>query len=171
MCEQRGIPYTILRPCIIYGRYNYAPRESYFFDRISNDEPMIVPQNRLALFSFVWVADVARIILRCIDNADVFNQTFNAAAPELISYRRLVEVLETISGKWLPVEEMSVEDINAGGIPLPFPLDSHLIYSGAAIQRKLGFEYTSFVTGMGDTYEHYRFLQEQKESARAKSSV
>lgn len=29
-CRQRGIPYTILRPSIIYGRYNYAPRESFF---------------------------------------------------------------------------------------------------------------------------------------------
>ncbi len=29
-CRQRGIGFTILRPAILYGPYNYAPRESLF---------------------------------------------------------------------------------------------------------------------------------------------
>jgi len=31
-CENKNIPYTIIRPAFVYGQFNYAPRESYFFD-------------------------------------------------------------------------------------------------------------------------------------------
>jgi len=159
---RRGIGYTCLRPCIIYGKYNYAPRESYFFDLVSRNETIIIPKRELALFSFVWVTDLAKVIVRCLGNPDVFNQAFNVSAPDHISYRRLVEVLEKISEKKLQVAKMSVEDIDAMKIPLPFPLDSHLLYSGTAIARKLGVEYTPFVDGMKKTYEYYKLLQQYK---------
>ncbi len=31
ICRKKSIPWTILRPSILYGRFNYAPREGYFF--------------------------------------------------------------------------------------------------------------------------------------------
>jgi nucleoside-diphosphate-sugar epimerase len=160
LCAQKGIPYTVLRPAIIYGRYNYAPRESYFFDLIRDGAPVILPENDLALFSFVWVVDLAKIIGSSLLNSKVFNQAFNVAAEELISYRRLVEVLEEISGKKIPTLTMSMAEIERNKIPLPFPLDSHLIYSGARIQRFLDFSYTPFLEGMKKTYEFYLRVQE-----------
>ena len=44
-CGQKNIPYTILRPAIIYGRYNYAPRESFFFDHAIANKPLVIPEN------------------------------------------------------------------------------------------------------------------------------
>jgi 2'-hydroxyisoflavone reductase len=155
VCPRRGINYTVLRPAIIYGRYNYAPRESYFFDLIRKGFPVILPENELALFSFVWVVDLAKIIGSSLLNSKVFNQAFNVAAEELISYRRLVEVLEEISGKKIPILTMSAAEIEKRKVPLPFPLDSHLIYSGQRISRLLEFNYTPFWEGMKKTYEFY----------------
>ena len=31
-CSENSIPWTILKPTFIYGKYNYAPREGYFFE-------------------------------------------------------------------------------------------------------------------------------------------
>lgn len=162
-CEKRRIAYTCLRPSIIYGRYNYAPRESYFFDLIRDNKPVIIPDNELALFSFVWVVDVAKIITKCIGNEKTFNQALNVSSEELISYKRLVAVLEEISGKNLHVEKMETHDIDAKRIPLPFPIDAHLVYSGRKIQQILQFEYTPFISGMQDTYKYYQLLQERKQ--------
>ncbi|MCD6185612.1 MAG: NAD-dependent epimerase/dehydratase family protein, partial [Deltaproteobacteria bacterium] len=78
-CVQNEIPYTSLRPAIIFGEYNYAPRETYFFDLIRDNKRIFLPDNELALFSFVWVVDLARIIEQCIGNEKVFNQAFNVA--------------------------------------------------------------------------------------------
>lgn len=154
-CRESRIHYTSLRPAIIYGKYNYAPRESYFFDLINQQKIIVVPDNNLALFQFVSVWDVARIILLCLENEKVFDQAFNAAAEELICYGRFVDVLREITGKRMAVRPKSIAVIDQERIPLPFPLDSHLIYSGNLIQKVLGFEYTPFVDGMKKTYEFY----------------
>ena len=161
-CGEKGIAYTSLRPAIIYGKYNYAPRESYFFDLMKDNKQIILPDNELALFSFVWVVDVAKAIIRTIGNPKTHGRAFNLAGEELVSYRRLVEVLEQIFGKSLQTTRLSIDEINRRRIPLPFPLDSHLLYSGKESERVLGFEYTPFEEGMKKTYEHYQAVQEVK---------
>jgi 2'-hydroxyisoflavone reductase len=156
LCRDLQIPYTILRPAFIYGRYNYAPRESYFFDLIESSRPIVLPQNGLSLFSCVAVDDVARACIACMANAQAYDQAFNLAGPELISYRRLTEVFEAITGRRLKTITMSTRDIDAQGLPLPYPLEEHLIYSGARITQALGLEYTPFLEGMRDAYAWYR---------------
>ena len=161
-CAKNEIPYTSLRPAIIFGEYNYAPRETYFFDLIRDNKRIFLPDNELALFSFVWVVDLARIIEQCIGNEKVFNQAFNVAGEELVSYKRLMEVFEEICEKKIKTSKMSIELINKKGIPLPFPLDSHLVYSGRKIEKTLGFDYTPFVEGMKKTYEYYQLVQQSR---------
>jgi tetratricopeptide (TPR) repeat protein len=84
-----------------------------------------------------------------------FQAIFNLAGVELISYRRLIEVLELIMGRVIVTERMSIEEIDTRRIPLPFPLDQHLVYSGTQITAALGFSYTPFVDGMASTYAWY----------------
>lgn len=155
-CRGRHVHYTSFRPAFIYGKYNYAPRESYFFDLMERDEPLIVPEPDLALFSFVSVWDVARVIIASLGNEKVWGRAFNLAAEELVSYGRLIEVFEIVSEKKLLTRSMPVRRIDEERIPLPFPIDKHLIYSGEAIRETLGFNYTPFVEGMRMTYEHCR---------------
>lgn len=162
MCEERGIRFTTMRPAFVYGKYNYAPRESYFFDLLREDKPIIIPDNGLALFSFVWVEDIAKIIIRSLGNEKVFDEVFNLSSEELVSYPRLVEVLEEVSEKSIEPMKMSVKEIDEKRIPLPFPLDSHFVYSGSKIQRVLDFEYTPFEDGLRETYGFYQRLQERK---------
>jgi len=149
------IPFTCLRPSIIYGKYNYAPRESYFFDLVRKGQFAVIPDNDLPLFQFVSVWDAVRIIVLCIGNPDTYNKTFNLSAPDLVSYGRIVEILEVVSGRPLPKRFMPVAEIDKKRIPLPFPLDNHLIYSGDLIQRMLGFTYMPLIDGMQMTYDWY----------------
>ncbi len=155
--------YTVLRPAIIYGRYNYAPRESYFFDLMENNRTIIVPDTGLPLFSFLRVDDLAALILKCINNHRVLGEAFNVNSPELVSYQRLVEVFEKISGRRLPIEKLSPSEIDNYGIPLPFPLDHHLVYSCDKIREAIGFTFTPFLEGMRETWQYY-----QRQSARGK---
>ena len=155
VCGERGIAHTSLRPAFIYGQYNYAPRESYFFDLIAQDRPIVVPPPPQALFSMVSVWDVANVCIGCLGNEKVFNGAFNVAAEELISYDRLIEVLEEITSRKLDVQRMPVAEIDGRGIPLLFPLEEQLIYSGRLLQDILGFTYMPFAEGMRRTYNWY----------------
>ena len=170
-CKKKHANYTSLRPAVIYGEYNYAPRESYFFDLIAEKKPVVIPENGLALFSFVWVVDLARIIIKCLGNKNVFNEAFNISAEELVSYPRLVEVFKEISGKDFETVKMGIDEINQKRIPLPFPLDDHLIYSGRKIQKILDFDYTPFIKGMHSTYNYYQKVLEARKKLTEEGNI
>ncbi len=160
-CGPRRIPYTLFRPTLIYGRYNYAPRESYFFSRMLQSQPLIIPDPDLALFQFVYVEDVARIIATAIGRTEVINRAFNLSAPELVGYGRLADILERVFGRRIERETLSAKEIDRQGLPLPFPFDSHLIFDGSAITRALDLSYTPLEQGLFETFEWY--LENQRE--------
>jgi nucleoside-diphosphate-sugar epimerase len=153
--EEKGIAHTSLRPAFIYGKYNYAPREAYFFNLIATNKPIIVPPQPQSLFSVVSVWDVANICIGCLGNEKVFNNVYNVSAEELLSYDRLVEVLEEITSRKLNPKRIPIFEIDARGIPLPFPLTEHLVYSGSLIQKTLNYRYMSFLEGMSRTYKWF----------------
>jgi len=155
LCEERSIVHTSLRPAFIYGKYNYAPRESYFFNLIAKGEPIIVPTSPQALFSMVSVWDVARICISCLGNEKVFNQAYNVAAEELISYDKLIESLERTTSRKFTILRHPVSLIEAQKVPLPFPLTEHLIYSGTLLRDILNYQYISFQQGINRTYNWF----------------
>lgn len=158
MCDKKRIVYTILRPAIIYGFYNYAPREQYFFDLLREKKSIVVPDCSLALFSFIWVVDMASIIIRCIGEEKTYNQEFNLSSDELVSYPRIIEVLEEIIGEKIDVLYKTVDKINSERIPLPFPLNEHLVSSGSKLNQLLNFDYTPFKNGLRETHDYYHMV-------------
>ena len=161
-CALKRIKFTCLRPAIIYGEYNYAPRESWFFDRIRDEKPLIIPEPGLALFSFVYVVDFAHILIKSILNEKMFDQDFNVASGELVSYAMIYDVLKKITEKEFTTTVMDFEKIINKRIALPFPYDIHLLYSGKKLQETLDFKFTQFIDGMKTTYAYYLMVQRVK---------
>ncbi|MFC1965940.1 NAD-dependent epimerase/dehydratase family protein [Chloroflexota bacterium] len=155
LCSENGIAHVSLRPTFIYGKYNYAPRESYFFNLIAKGESIVLPLPPQALLSMVSVWDVAKICVACLGNDKVFNKAYTVSAEELISYDKLIEVLEAITSKKLSVQRQPIRVIDERRIPLPFPLEEHLIYSGSLLQETLNYKYMSFLEGMTKTYNWF----------------
>ncbi|CAI07167.1 SDR family oxidoreductase [Aromatoleum aromaticum] len=163
-CERLGIALTVLRPAIIYGYYNYAPRETYFFDRLRNREPVVIPEPARSSFNFIWVVDMAHLLWRCIGDPRVFGETFNLASGEAVTHARIVEALGEIVGKTIETLPLPVEEIARRNIPLPFPLDEHLLYSGAKIDRLFGFEHTPFRAGLREALKYYLMTKRRQEA-------
>ncbi|MFA5905479.1 MAG: NAD-dependent epimerase/dehydratase family protein [Desulfobacula sp.] len=166
LCGKSAIPWTILRPSILYGKFNYAQRETYFFDLMEKEAPVVIPEQNPALFNFIFVEDLSAIIALCINNKKVYDRIFNTVSPELVSYRKFVEILETISGKTIKIIEKSVRTIMEEKIPLPFTMEHHEVYSGDQLQQALGFKFTPLIRGMKKTYEFYQYLREKNKKER-----
>ena len=163
-CARRGAALTILRPAFIYGPYNYAPRESYFVEKIVKGEPVPVPVDADAQFQFVYVKDVANAIIACVEREGISGTAYNLSAPEIMTYQRYMEVLARVSGRGFSTREVTVEQALRENIPLPFPLtaEEDELYSGQKIVRELGLAYTPFEEGMARAYEAFKGVYESR---------
>jgi nucleoside-diphosphate-sugar epimerase len=154
-CGVCGIPYTILRPCFVYGPFNYAPRESWYFDLILKTKKIPVPVDVQTEFSFVYVKDIARAIMGCINNDAAYNKSYNLSAPENINYSKLTEVLICLM-PGITTVEIPLKEIYAQNIPVPFPLEQNELFNGEKAQADLAFRYTMFAEGMKEAFETYK---------------
>jgi nucleoside-diphosphate-sugar epimerase len=170
-CCSKQIPFTILRPSIIYGRYNYAPRESLLFDHVIADKPLVVPCNHDIYYSFVWVDDMARIIMACLENQKVFGQAYNVASEEMISYHTIADTIEEVTGRKIERKPLSTGEIIRQRVPMPFPPDEHLLYDGGKLISAIGFEHTPFILGMTETWKYYQKVVQRRRELNANCSA
>ena len=73
----RGLETVLLRPAFIYGPYNYAPRESWYIEKIVKGQPLPVPTDAAGRFQLVYVKDAAEAIMACVRQEAAAQQAFN----------------------------------------------------------------------------------------------
>ncbi|MDM0105941.1 complex I NDUFA9 subunit family protein [Variovorax sp. J22R24] len=84
---------TLLRPSVIYGRHD---RFMNLFARLSRFAPVLPLASADARFQPVWVEDVARAILVCLERPGTAGQIFECTGPEIFTLRELVK----LAGRW-----------------------------------------------------------------------
>ena len=163
ICAEKCIGLTILRPAFIYGPYNYAPRESFYVERIVKRQPIPVPSDSTSEWNFVYVTDVARAVCACIEQqVAAAGQAYNLSAPETITYESYMETLRAVSDIPFETYPVTVSDVISKNIPLPFPLDASEseLFIGTKIADQLGVEYSPFAVGLKKTYNAFKSVYE-----------
>ena len=154
-CDARGIPYTIVRPSFIYGPYNYAPRESWFIEKIAHGKPIERLVDGTAHFNFVYVVDVAQACRLFVGDERAFGETFNLASPEIVTIESFLSVLEKCHGAPLETVDVTVREVLERNIALPWPLDVDEVTDGTKFAETFGYEYTPFEEGMQKAYKAF----------------
>ncbi len=163
VCKEKGIGLTILRPAFIYGPYNYAPRESFFVERIVKGQPVPFPTDSDSRWNFVFVTDVARAICACIEQQDkAIGQAYNLSAPEVVSYKSYTEVLRKVSDRPFTTQPVTVAQVFEQAIPLPFPLtaEESELFIGTKISEQLGVSYSPLEVGMQKAFNAFKSVYE-----------
>ncbi len=163
VCEKLGIGLTILRPAFIYGPYNYAPRESFYIEKIVKRQPIPVPADSDSEWNFVFVTDVARAICACIENQGTAKgQAYNLSAPEVITYKTFMETLRKAADIEFETYPVTVSEVFSQNIPLPFPLmaSESELFIGTKIAARLGITYSPFETGLAKAYRAFKSVYE-----------
>jgi nucleoside-diphosphate-sugar epimerase len=148
--------HTILRPSFIFGPYNYAPRESWFIQRIVTGKPIPVPVDATAEYSMVYVTDVARALMLAAIEPGAANTIFNLAAPEHITYQTLLSELERCNGAPFAQTPVSVAQVLDENIPLPFPLNDNDLTSAKLFTDAFIFHWTPFSEAMDKTFAAFK---------------
>jgi nucleoside-diphosphate-sugar epimerase len=152
-CVKRAISYTILRLPFVYGPFNYAPRESFFIEKILKGGRVPVLTDSTSKFSFLYVEDVAYSIERIVSDSRAANEIFNLVAPECVTYASFIEELQRINGSPFEVTPMTVSQAESDNVAFPFPLNEDATYSGEKFSKTFDFSYTPLHDGMKKTFD------------------
>ena len=164
VCTELGIGLTILRPAFIYGPFNYAPRESFYVERIVKGQPIPVPTDSDSEWNFVFVTDVARAICACVEQQETScGQAYNLSAPEIVTYKSYMDVLQKVTDRPFETRPVTVSEVLAQNIPLPFPLtaDESELFDGTKIAKQLGTSYLSFEEGMQKAFNAFKSVYDR----------
>ena len=162
VCSAWGIPYTSLRPAVLYGPYNYAPRESAYISMLLQNHVLPRFTDAQGKFQVVYVKDAARAVLACLGNERAYGQAYNLCQDEIITYDMFFDTLKSVAEptdlEGLVEVPLTVEQAMSQGVPVPFPAveqETHLC-DNVKGKTELGLVYTDFEEGMRRTYKAFR---------------
>ncbi len=113
--DEAGLPVTTFRPPFVHGPRQPFYREQFFWDRLLDGRPIILPDGGEALMQWAFVDDVAEACVRAIEVPTAAGEAFNIAHPEAISQRGLVEALARTAGVTPRLVPVPRERIQAAG--------------------------------------------------------
>jgi len=163
MHQRNGFPVVTLRPPFIYGPGNPFYREAFFWDRLREGRPIILPGDGRRLMQFVYIKDLVTACLKVMDVVDLEGHAFNIANPRPLTQVEAVEAFARAAGKEPSFVRWPRERIlRAGGHPMGPKLYFGTYFDLPAItvvvnkaQRVLKFKPVDFATGLKETYRWY----------------
>ena len=96
--EESGVPVTTFRPPFVHGPRQPFYREQFFWDRLRDGRPIILPDGGETPIQWVFVADLAEACVRAMEVPAAAGQAFNLAHTEQLTQRTFIELLARIAG-------------------------------------------------------------------------
>lgn len=161
-CEKRNIMDTILRPAILYGPYNYAPRESVFIRLAVQNHLLPEISDADGRFQFLYVKDAALAIEKCLQNPRVYHRAVNLAGDKILTYQVFTDALERAikeeGGLQYRKMPLTVREAVENGMVLPFPVSENEteLCDTAFSKDVLQIQYTPLAEGMKKTYAAFK---------------
>lgn len=113
--EQTGFPVTTFRPPFVHGPRQPFYREQFFWDRLRDGRPIILPDGGDTPMQWAFVGDVAEACVRAIEVSEAAGEAFNVAHLEATTQRGFIEALARIAGVEPTFAPMARDAIHAAG--------------------------------------------------------
>lgn len=115
----KDIPAVTLRPPFVYGPGNPFYREAFFWDRLRDQRPIIVPGDGSALMQFVYVHDIVQCCLRVLTTPAAVGHGFNLGDGPAITQLDAVKAFAKAAGGEADIVFVPREKaLAAGGHPM-----------------------------------------------------
>jgi len=163
MHQNTGFPVVTLRPPFVYGPGNPFYREAFFWDRLRDNRPIVLPGDGYRLMQFVYIKDLVRACLRAMDEPAAVGEAFNVANEKPLTQAEFVQAVAVAAGKKANIVRVPRERIaESGGDPMGQPAYFGVYLDVPPItevvvksKRILGFQPTPFEAGLKETYRWY----------------
>jgi 2'-hydroxyisoflavone reductase len=115
MHEESQFPVTTFRPPFVHGPRQPFYREQFFWDRLRDGRPIILPDGGDAPIQWVFVSDLAEACVRALEVPEAAGHAFNLAHVESLTQRAFVEMLARVANVNAGFASISRSEIHAAG--------------------------------------------------------
>jgi len=98
MHRDSGFPVVTFRPPFVHGPRQLLYREQFFWDRLIDGRPIVLPDGGETRMQWVFTNDIAKACVRAIEVPEAAGQAFNMAHVEPLTQRTFVEALARLAG-------------------------------------------------------------------------
>ena len=162
--QRMGLPIVTIRPPFIYGPGNPFYREAFFWDRMRDGRPVILPGDGRRLMQFIYIKDLVAACMGVMEEPNAVGHAFNIANPRALTQAEFIELLAAAAGKETKLVRIPRERIlRAGGHPMGPHLYFGVYFDLAPItmlvnkaQRMLAFKPCPMSEGLKETYRWYQ---------------
>jgi 2'-hydroxyisoflavone reductase len=115
MHADSGFPVTTFRPPYVHGPRQPYYREQFFWDRLRDGRPIVLPDGGNQPMQWAYVSDLAEACVRAIEVPEAAGEAFNMAHVEPSTQRSFVEALARVAGVEPTFAPMPRATIHAAG--------------------------------------------------------
>lgn len=115
LASEEGLPLATFRPPFVHGPRQPFYREQFFWDRLLDDRPIVLPDDGEGLMQWAYVDDVAEACVRTLEVDDARNEAFNIGHETPVTHRGFVEALARVAGVTPRLVPIPRETILAAG--------------------------------------------------------
>jgi nucleoside-diphosphate-sugar epimerase len=113
--KDSGFPVTTFRPPFVHGPRQPFYREQFFWDRMRDGRPIILPDGGESPIQWVFVGDLAEAMVRAMEVPEAAGEAFNIAHTERHTQRSFIEMLGRVAGMTPTFVSIPREEIKAAG--------------------------------------------------------
>jgi nucleoside-diphosphate-sugar epimerase len=161
MHERNGFPAVAIRPPFVYGPMNSFYREAFFWDRLRDGRPIIVPGDGTRLMQFAFVGDIIRCCMRILERPAAVGHAFNVGDRPPVTQLEAVQAFARAAGREPNIVFVPREKALAAGGDLMGPKLYFAEYYDLPpitmltvnMNDRLGIQATPFEEGLRGTFE------------------
>ena len=116
MHAETGFPVATFRPPFVHGPRQPFYREQFFWDRLLDGRPIILPDGGTGVMPWAYVSDVAEACVRAMEVPEAAGQAFNIGHVEQTTQRAFVEMLARVEGVGLDLHPDEGGEGGANGV-------------------------------------------------------
>jgi 2'-hydroxyisoflavone reductase len=148
----------ILRPSIVYGKYDHTDRFYFWLYRLVRTEETLMPDGGFRVLSLTYIDDLCSTILNAI-SSEKHSRIYNVSTHDAMRFEEIIASIANAAGTSSGGIDISSGELEKFGvttsqdIPLWFKID--LEVSNRKVKRELGMDFLPFEDSVKRLIEHF----------------
>ncbi len=152
----------ILRPSVVYGKYDPFDRHYYWLYRIQQQQQILLPENGKTRLAFTFVDDLAKTVIAAIE-LEKHRITYNVTTHPTLSLKEITETMSSVLEKnpqWVNADSEWLQEKEVhqwAGVSF-WTSQDRLMIDNAKLQADFNLQFDDLVTSLQKTADYYADL-------------